>query len=159
MDLFGSNKNSGAFFSDDRKHRYALWRVWDDSQPLVMFIGLNPSTANETEPDRTIMSVTRISKTLGYGGFYMMNLFSYVSTDPDKLVVCNDHTLNDSWLNTVRKSCKDVIVAWGSFKQAKERAKEVMKFFPDVMALKIAKDGSPWHPLYVSSKVKPVKYE
>lgn len=59
----------GADFSNDRKYRYALWRIWDRTKPLVMFIGLNPSTANETENDPTIKSVGRISKNNGYGGF------------------------------------------------------------------------------------------
>ena len=57
QDLFDDN---GADFSPDRKHRYSLWRIWDRSKPLVMFIGLNPSTANESDNDPTIRSVCRI---------------------------------------------------------------------------------------------------
>ncbi|WP_423836971.1 DUF1643 domain-containing protein [Stutzerimonas xanthomarina] len=37
-----------------RTFRYALWRTWDGSKKKVMFIGLNPATADETEGDRTI---------------------------------------------------------------------------------------------------------
>ena len=36
-----------AKLSECRKYRYALWRTWDDSKPYVMFVGLNPSTADE----------------------------------------------------------------------------------------------------------------
>ena len=44
MDLFGEKEEiNGAEFSEGRKYRYALWRIWDSSKPLVMFIGLNPS--------------------------------------------------------------------------------------------------------------------
>ena len=32
----------GAELSPCRRYRYALWRIWDDSKPAVMFIGLNP---------------------------------------------------------------------------------------------------------------------
>ena len=78
--------NKGATFSIDRKHRYSLWRIWDAELPFVMFIGLNPSTANEDENDATIRSVERISKSNGYGGFYMMNCFAYISTDPKLLM-------------------------------------------------------------------------
>ena len=39
--------NKGAEFSPCKKYRYKLWRIWDDTLPLVMFIGLNPSTADE----------------------------------------------------------------------------------------------------------------
>jgi hypothetical protein len=45
---------SGAVFSDCRKFRYALWRMWDGDKPLVMIIGLNPSTADEKVNDPTI---------------------------------------------------------------------------------------------------------
>jgi hypothetical protein len=41
-------EDNGAEFSTDRKYRYALWRKWDAINPLAMFIGLNPSTANES---------------------------------------------------------------------------------------------------------------
>jgi hypothetical protein len=43
-----------AEFSACRKNRYALWRVWNEADPLVMFIGLNPSVADETADDPTI---------------------------------------------------------------------------------------------------------
>lgn len=35
----------GATFSggDNRRHRYALWRIRDEDLPLVNFIGINPS--------------------------------------------------------------------------------------------------------------------
>ena len=46
--------NKGAKLSDDKLYRYSLWRIWDDKKPYVLFIGLNPSTADETEDDPTI---------------------------------------------------------------------------------------------------------
>lgn len=47
------DKRKGAIFSDDRDYRYRLWRTWDVDLPLVGFIMLNPSTADETEDDQT----------------------------------------------------------------------------------------------------------
>ncbi len=55
--MIDNNLNSGALFSDDRVYRYALWRTWSPSQPSVMFIGLNPSTADESQDDPTIPAV------------------------------------------------------------------------------------------------------
>lgn len=158
-DLFGLI--TGAEFSKCRNYRYALWRIWDQSLPLVMFIGLNPSKANEDEPDNTIKAVTAIATNLGYGGFYMMNCFPFVSTNPEDLIVNNDNTLNDSWLYNVRKSCRDVIFAWGIFKVVKKtgRDKQLMQMFPDALALRICKDGSPQHPLYIKRSVKPISYK
>ncbi len=38
-----------AILSDDRKYRYILSRTWDEIKPIVLFIGLNSSTADETQ--------------------------------------------------------------------------------------------------------------
>jgi hypothetical protein len=156
--------NRGASFSYCRKYRYALWRIWDETKPLVMFIGLNPSTANENENDPTIRSVQRISKANGYGGFYMMNCWAYVSTDPEKL---RDHRWNelicewnDNMLTTIKARCKDVVFAWGSFSIVSEtgRDKELLEMFPNAKALFINKNGSPKHPLFCKSDTKLIEY-
>lgn len=46
-----------AKLSDCRTYRYELQRIWDESKPYAMFIGLNPSTADETEDDPTFVAV------------------------------------------------------------------------------------------------------
>lgn len=61
---------AGAKFSECRKFRYALWRIWDDKLPKVMFIGINPSKADESEPDNTITKVCKIAKNNGYGSIF-----------------------------------------------------------------------------------------
>ena len=71
--------NKGAYFSPCRKYRYALWRIWNQNKPYAMFIGLNPSIADEVYDDPTIKRCINYSKSWGYGGVYMTNLFSYVS--------------------------------------------------------------------------------
>ena len=157
--------NNGAMFSQDRKYRYALWRVWDKDKPLVMFIGLNPSTANETTNDQTIRRVQRFAFDWGFGGVYMMNLFDQVTSDPKKLEMPSetppytpsrfDH--NDLWLNAIAEKCQRIIFAWGSFKEAKEKGKRAANKFGGY-ALGINKDGSPKHPLYVKKDVKPEIY-
>jgi len=143
----------GAEFSDCRKYRYALWRIWDRTKPLVMFIGLNPSTANEQENDPTIKSVGRIAKSNGYGGFYMMNCFPYVSTDPNHLRDFGNTDLNDHWLYKVAAMCQDIVFAWGSFSVVSElgRDAELIEMFPNAKALFVNKNGSPKHPLYCKS--------
>ena len=56
------------FFSDRRKYRYGLWRIWDGDKSLAMQIGLNPSTADETSNDPTIIRCKSFSRSWGYGG-------------------------------------------------------------------------------------------
>lgn len=157
MDLFNNN---GAEFSECRKYRYALWRKWDSSKSLVMFIGLNPSTANEDANDPTIRRVISIANNLGFGGVYMMNCFPYVSTNPNDLKDCSNIPLNDVWLERVSKACEEIVFAWGDFKivRDKKRDKELAAMFPYAKALQINKNGSPKHPLYVRNNVVPVKF-
>ena len=151
----------GAAFSEDRKYRYSLWRIWDDSKPLVMFIGLNPSTANETEPDPTIKSVTRIATNNGYGGFYMMNCWAYVATKPEDLIFDpkNDE-LNNIYLLDISSKCKDVVFAWGNFKVVKDNRTDKLlhKIFPNAKALRKNKNGSPKHPLYCKSDTQLINF-
>jgi hypothetical protein len=162
--LFPDEK-SGAIFSTCRQFRFALWRIWDEGKPLVMFIGLNPSKANESEPDNTIKRVKAIAEYNGYGGFYMMNCFPLVSTDPGLLYAFYETPFYDHedienmrHLLDVRKKCKDVVFAWGNFKEAKERAKSLTGYFKNAWALEILKDGSPKHPLYCKKETKLIPF-
>lgn len=155
-DLFHT---SGAEFSKDGKYRYALWRIWNYDRPLVMIIGLNPSTASADRDDPTIRRVKKFAFDWGYGGFYMMNLFAIVSAKPSVLKTDPDPLGdNDGWLEKISPKCQKIIFAWGSFKEAKERSQQVIKMFPKAYALQINNDGSPKHPLYVRADIQPVPY-
>lgn len=158
--LFDTEETSGARFSDCGKYRYALWRIWDDALPKIMFVGLNPSTATAELDDPTIRRVKRFAKDWGYGGVYMANLFSFVTAYPEELASCKDPVKdNDMWLVTIGTKCKDVLFAWGSFKEAKDRAKKVTAMFPTAVCLGFTKDGSPKHPLYVAAKTTQVNFK
>jgi|SRR6185437_13053638 len=154
------DKLDGAEFSKCRKYRYALWRQWDISKPWVMFIGLNPSTANATTDDPTIRRVKSISNNLGYGGFYMMNCFPFISTDPKQLKEFGNTKINDEWLRKIANRCETIICAWGNFNIVREsgREYELIHMFPDAKALHINKNGSPKHPLYCKSDIQLVNF-
>lgn len=157
-DLFLPQNSSGAEFSDDRKYRYALWRIWSE-KPLIMFVGLNPSTANETSDDPTIRRVKKFAYDWGYGGVFMCNLFGLVTPYPKDLIAHpNPIGDNNDWLEKISSRCEKIIFAWGGFKEAKTRSQQVIKMFPNAFALHINADGSPKHPLYVRGDIKPVPY-
>lgn len=149
----------GAHFSPDRNYRYALWRIWDPAMPLVMFIGLNPSKANEYTNDPTIRRVTKFAADWGYGGMYMMNLFGWVTPYPQDLRLAKDPVgENDSHLKRIADLCAMIIYVWGSFPQATERAKVVLEAFPGGYCLGHSKMGNPLHPLYLPGDTKPIPY-
>ena len=71
--------------SDDRRYRYELSRIWDAALPPVLFVGMNPSTADEEQDDPTIRRCIRFARDWGYGGLLMGNLYALRATDPQEL--------------------------------------------------------------------------
>lgn len=151
MNLF--DNNTGAEFSTCGKYRYKLWRIWNNDLPKAMCIGLNPSTANASKNDNTINILIRVLSSLGYGGFYMTNLFAFISSQPEDLLTC-DNPLgeNDFKLKEVEVMCQDVIACWGNFKQAEERIKAVLPQYPNAKCFGINQNGTPYHPRALSYK-------
>lgn len=162
VDLF-NKENKGANFSKCGNYRYSLWRIWDESKPLVMFIGLNPSTANATSDDPTIRRVKAIARNLGYGGVYMMNCFPFVTAYPKELqkgysIESQYRNFND--LQYIADKCSIVIFAWGNFKAVDKNMVDVLTtYFPNAKALHINKNGSPKHPLYCKANIQPVNFK
>jgi len=65
---------------------------------------------------------------------------------------------NDYWLNATKRKCKDVLFAWGNFKEAEKRAEEIISMFENATCLGVNANGSPKHPLYISAKTKQVNF-
>ena len=151
---------SNAKFSKDRVYRYALWRIWDEALPKLLFIGLNPSTADEKKDDPTMRRCIRFSKDLGYGGFIMANIFAYRSTDPKKLKLIKDPIgkKNNYWIKKLAKDSGKTIAAWGTHGKYLNRGDEVTKLIDDLYCLRKTKEGFPSHPLYLPANLKPIKY-
>lgn len=155
--LFISDQ-SHAIFSPCGQYRYVLWRKWA-AGPCIMFIGLNPSTANQTKDDPTIRRVKKFAKDWGYSGVYMLNLFAVISSDPKILKKHRDPLgANDNWLVEYGAKCEAVCFAWGNFEEAKDRALTVSNMFPEAVCLGFNKNGTPKHPLFVPKKTHARKY-
>src|SRR3954462_12457376 len=74
-------------FSRCRRYRYTLEHVIDPAlEPRrIMWIGLNPSTADESQLDPTLRRVRAFSHAWGYTAFVMTNLFSFRATQPSDM--------------------------------------------------------------------------
>lgn len=147
-----------AKLSDCRKYRYALWRTWDDSKSRVMFIGLNPSTADEVTDDPTLVRCMNFAKSWDYGGVCMANLFAFRATDPLDMKASKDPvgSENDTWLTKLSKEAGLVVAAWGNDGSYLNRSQQVVELISDLNYLKMNKSGEPAHPLYLSSKLVPM---
>lgn len=142
-----------AKISQDQKHRYTLWRSWDDDKPKILFIGLNPSRADATFNDPTITRCIGFAKSWGYGGLHFGNLYSFRTPDP-KMLIQNitqaADQLTDTYLQAMINNSEKVICCWGSWKFIKDRAMYVLdNLIPQSYCFGYNKDGQPKHPLYL----------
>jgi hypothetical protein len=149
--------NSGATFSPCRRYRYALWRIWDESQPCVMWIGLNPSTADETLDDPTIRRCIAFAQTWGYGGIYMLNLFALRATQPRDMRKALDPVGPENLMH-LTDYCEVAgltVACWGCHGAFKDQDLAVSKVLgDDLWCLRLTKHGFPEHPLYVPGNVE-----
>ena len=155
------NTFSDALFSKDRIYRYALWRTWNRKLPKVLFIGLNPSTADEINNDPTIRRCINYAIDWGFGGYIMGNIFAFRSTDPQIIKNVQEPIgdQNDKWLIKLHKEASLTIAAWGNHGQFMDRGKEVTKLIKNLKCLRVTKLGYPSHPLYLPKNLKPIEYK
>lgn len=140
-----------------RTYRYALWRTWDSAKPFVLFVGLNPSTADEKTDDPTLIRCINFAKSWGYGGVCMANLFAFRATDPVRMKAAIDPVgkQNNRWLKKLAGEAGIVVAAWGNDGAFLNRSEKVKKILPELYCLKMNKSGEPTHPLYQPAKQQP----
>lgn len=151
---------SDATFSLCRTYRYDLWRRWIGGDGYAMFVGLNPSTADETEDDPTIRRCIAYAKAWGYSGLCMTNLFAYRATEPKKMMQVADPVgpSNDATLRTLAGRAGVVVAAWGTHGTHLGRGDAVRELLPALHYLRLTKDGHPGHPLYLPKTLVPVAW-
>ncbi len=155
-----SRMKKGAKISDCSKYRYALWRKWDESKPTVMFIGLNPSTADATDDDPTLTRCINFAKSWGYGALNMANLFAFRATKPSDMFRALDPigNRNNYWLKRLYKNSDLVVAAWGNDGIYLHRSKYVKEMLTNLHYLKLNASNEPAHPLYLKANLKPKSF-
>ncbi len=148
--------NFGAEISADEKYRYKLWRIWEPSRPLLLWIMLNPSTADGSVNDPTIRRCIDFTAKLGYGGMFVGNLFAYRATKPAVLYSKKQSGFdvvgpeNISAVKSMAAKCSKVVIACGNgFAKSYMDHIGLLSIHPETYCLGRTKDGSPRHPLYV----------
>lgn len=153
-------------FSEDRKHRYTLFRYWGDPTNYCAFIGMNPSGADEAEVDRTVDRCIEFAKSWRFGALYMLNSFSLRETDSKVLMKSCDRVRpnNDFWIREIIPSAPRVVASWGEKGAKQGRGKALDKILLEgclpnrVFCFGRNKDGSPKHPLYQPSDQPLIPY-
>ena len=133
------------------KYRYALRRLWDTQLPTVLFIGLNPSTADASLDDPTLRRCIKFAETWGYGGVVIGNLFAFRAKDPRALRNAPDPIgpANDQRLVQLRQEAGMAVAAWGHLGTLNGRGSIVAAMLSNLYCLGQTKTGAPRHPLYV----------
>jgi len=146
-----------AIISEDGKYRYQLSRIWDEEKPKVLFIMLNPSTADADVDDPTIRRVVNFSKSWGYGGVFVGNLYAYRSTDPKGLKHTEDPIgpENMSHIQSLVGLTDKIVYAWGN---NKKEPKWLCDLVETPYCIDISTKKIPKHPLYLKGDLQPKLY-
>jgi hypothetical protein len=152
---------AGATFSECRKYRYRLWRVWGDPTNRLAVVSLNPSTADEFVDDPTVRRDIGFAKLWGFGALDKLNMFAWRSTDPAGLLVPDDPVgpSNNKYIIETAHAASRVVMAWGSHAKIRAllepRAREVVAMLRACVGSELGTfgrnaNGQPKHPLYLA---------
>ena len=179
----------GAILSPDGRYRYLLWREWRGTHDpkhwwwsgekdgagkpwgepkSVLFIMLNPSTADADVDDPTIRRCVAFAKRWNYERLEVLNLFAYRTKNPCELLKLthNDDPVgheNQRWFDRCafdHGRCGLIICAWGAHGNHINQDETALGWIEDAprYALGVTKDGHPKHPLYLPADAKPVRF-
>lgn len=143
-------------------YRYSLTRRWGAGRPVV-FVMLNPSTADAEVDDATVRRCIGYARARAYGALEVVNLFALRATDPLKLELVTFDPVgpeNDAYILDATRRAALVVVAWGVHGSLRDRDRAVMDLFGGrrVWCLGVTKDGFPRHPVRLSLGAKLVEY-
>jgi len=168
----GTPRGTAEFSLDDR-YRYTLTRTIHGAPPgrAVLFVMLNPSTADGLADDATIRRCIGFARSWGYAQLFVGNLFALRSTDPRGLLEglgAKDPIgpENDRALRAMVGKAERVVCAWGAHavlgKMLAERAEYVENLILGAGgwpgALGHAKSGQPLHPLRLRADLQIVPH-
>lgn len=144
-------------FSEDRTHRFTLFRHWGNPDDYACGISMNPSGAAEDVGDPTVNGMVRRARDYwGVGAYFQLNIMSIRGTYSADLAKTHETNLpeNDEWIRRIASGAKIVVVSWGNPGHKSGRGPIVEAMLreacdPDrVFCFGRNKNGSPVHPLY-----------
>lgn len=144
-----------AVFSPCGAYRYRLKRELPKTlmpNGRVLFVMLNPSTADAAFDDATIRRCLGFARTLECERLDVVNLFAWRSTDPSELARASDPIGpdNDAHIRACGQEADIIVCAWGAHPAASDRVARVLTLLPRALhCLGTTKLGAPRHPLYV----------
>ncbi|UTC29641.1 hypothetical protein BAJUN_00110 [Bajunvirus bajun] len=164
---FGHEIAKDALISECGQYRYYLTRLWDPTKPILIWIMLNPSTADADLDDPTIRRCMSFARQNDFGGILVLNLFAFRATQPadmkaaaDPVGPANDNYLQHAFEYAVSHGAT-VICGWGAHGTMFDRDYAVVQLAEviglDPVCLGHTNAGCPKHPLYIKDGTPFVK--
>lgn len=157
-----NNVGKGAVISPCGRYRYVLERWWSVDPRFLLFIMLNPSTADATEDDPTIRRLYAFTEREGFGNFVVTNLFAFRATHPRDMLAAPDPVGpdNDKYIIHYADRATKVVAAWGVQGWRRDRDLKVQALLlSDLWCLGYTQEGDPRHPLYVKGNAPLERYD
>lgn len=162
--------NRSAWVSKCQKYRYTLSRTWKDDGLLFAFFGINPSTADASIDDQTVMKWVGFTERNGGRGFIVGNVFAYRATNVKELAECADPVGGDANLGHIQRIIDkaDVLVpCWGNTTKVPKQlrhhfsalALNLLESGKPVKTFGRTKSGDPKHPLMLGYDTELVAFE
>lgn len=150
-----------AVISPCGQYRYHLTR---GDAPRLLFVMLNPSTADAQTDDPTIRRCLGFARRLGYGGIEVANLYALRATKPAALRTHPDpvgpHA--NAWLMQLAANHRDILCAWGA-NATPDRVAAALPFLQAhrsrLWCLGRTAGGQPRHPLMLRADTELERYE
>jgi hypothetical protein len=159
--MFSHQTRNECVFSPDRRYRYLLKRVVNPlgSKGVCLWVMANPSVADEEKLDRTLTRCARYALDWGYSEMRVVNVRAWVSTDPKGVPADPEAIGPENWSHIVHHATAAQLVVCGWGKLGGELGRKVLALLLECgarpHALRLNEDGSPEHPLYLPSLLKP----
>lgn len=159
---------SSAVISPCSQYRYLLRRIWNPAGPILVWLMLNPSTADAETDDATITRCINRAQAIGFGGIEVVNLFAWRATDPRELFHVGRDPIGPDNDRHILEACSPrssmVIAGWGNHGDFDRRDRVVIKLVTKELrrplhALKLTGQGQPGHPLYIPMSTQPFVWE
>jgi len=146
---------SGAIFNSDRTRRFWLGRRVDgvDSQSRLFICAVQPTTADETEDDPTILREMGFARRWGFGWLDKVNIFDLCSPDPKTLYESSSPVSaeNDSFVFAAAARGSLHLCAWGNHGAYLARGARMRRLLTglgyQLHVFGLTKEGYPIHPL------------
>jgi hypothetical protein len=143
------------------KYRWTLLRVWAHG-PQLCWVMLNPSTADHQVDDQTILRAIHFTRSWGYSGFTVVNLYPFRSPKPAD---CRKWAEWEEGAHEVLRQNADlvarhakaaamVVAAWGNSAWDAGWTDTIVQGiiggeepWPDIYCLGMTGGGAPKHPM------------